>query len=101
MIKSNRRWKIFKILSGPSPIFALSFYTTVSQTQTGATVPLKTEKMNTIYIFEISKKKYVLHQKKVLKIFQFIFFTVYRVRGAEICRNVTLVGEYSSTVKNE
>ncbi len=34
-------WKILKTLSGSSPIFALSFHTTFSQTQTGATVPLK------------------------------------------------------------
>jgi hypothetical protein len=35
-------WKILKMLSGSSPIFALSNHITCSQTQTGATVPLKT-----------------------------------------------------------
>jgi hypothetical protein len=33
--------KKFKSISGSSPIFALSNYTTFSQTQIGATVPLK------------------------------------------------------------
>jgi hypothetical protein len=34
-----------------------------------------------------------------LKIFQFIFFTVYRVCGAVIGGNFTAIGEYSNTVK--
>ncbi len=34
------QWAILKTLSGSSPIFALSIHTTLSQTQTGATVPL-------------------------------------------------------------
>jgi hypothetical protein len=34
-------WKILTTLSGPSHIVALSFHTTFSQTQTGATVPLR------------------------------------------------------------
>jgi hypothetical protein len=33
-------WKFLKTLSESSPIFALSFHTTFSQIQTGATVPL-------------------------------------------------------------
>jgi hypothetical protein len=40
LIKSQtEEWKILETES--SPIFALSFRTTFSQTQTGATVPLK------------------------------------------------------------
>jgi hypothetical protein len=35
------QWAILKTLSGSSPIFALSIHTTFSQTQTGATVPLR------------------------------------------------------------
>jgi hypothetical protein len=35
------QWAILKTLSESSPIFALSIHTTLSQTQTGATVPLK------------------------------------------------------------
>jgi hypothetical protein len=38
--------------------------------------------------------------KKVLKIFDFFFFTVLRVRGAVVGENLTPIGEYSSTVKN-
>jgi hypothetical protein len=38
--KSKVLWKIFQMLSGPSPIFALSNHTILCQTQTGATVPL-------------------------------------------------------------
>jgi hypothetical protein len=37
----KKLWKILKTLSGSSPIFALSNHTTCSQTQAGATVPLK------------------------------------------------------------
>jgi hypothetical protein len=41
LIKSQwRSGKFLKTLCGSSPIFALSFHTTFSQTQTGATVPL-------------------------------------------------------------
>jgi hypothetical protein len=40
--------KNFKTLSGSSPIFALSNYTTFSQTQTGATVPLRIKTVGTI-----------------------------------------------------
>jgi hypothetical protein len=39
--KSKKLQKIFKMLSGSSPIFALSNHATFSQTQTGATVPLR------------------------------------------------------------
>jgi hypothetical protein len=38
--KSKEQGKIFKTLSGSSPIFALSIHTTFSQTQIGATIPL-------------------------------------------------------------
>ncbi len=38
--------------------------------------------------------------KKVLKIFKFFFFTVYRVRGAIVGENLMPIREYSSTVKN-
>jgi hypothetical protein len=38
--------------------------------------------------------------KKVLKIFEIFFFTVYRVRGAVVGENLMPIGEYSSTVKN-
>ncbi len=37
--------------------------------------------------------------KKVLKFSKFIFFTVYRVRGAAVGENLMPIGEYSSTVK--
>jgi hypothetical protein len=39
--KMKELWKILKTLSGSSPIFSLSSQTSFSQTQTGATVPLK------------------------------------------------------------
>ncbi len=35
------QWAILKTLSRSSPIFALSIHTTFSQTQTGATVPVR------------------------------------------------------------
>jgi hypothetical protein len=41
LLKLKKLWKILKMLSGSSPIFALSNHTTCSQTQTGATVSLK------------------------------------------------------------
>jgi hypothetical protein len=37
---------------------------------------------------------------QVLKNFQFFFFTVYRVHGAVVGGNFSLIREYSSTVKN-
>jgi hypothetical protein len=44
--KSQRYIKIFKTLSGSSPNYFLSHYTTFIQTQTGATVPLNLEEEN-------------------------------------------------------
>jgi hypothetical protein len=41
MKKSKTHWKIFLSLSGSSPKHFLSHLTTFSQTQTGATVPLR------------------------------------------------------------
>jgi hypothetical protein len=38
----EKKHKNLKAITGSSPIFALSNYTTFNQTQTGATVPLKT-----------------------------------------------------------
>ncbi len=40
--KSKAHWKILKSLSGSSPKYFLSHLTNFSQTQTGATVPLRT-----------------------------------------------------------
>jgi hypothetical protein len=48
--KSKEQWKIFKTLSGSSPIFALSIHTTFNQTQTDATVPLR---VNFIHIVRL------------------------------------------------
>jgi hypothetical protein len=42
LLKSNKQCKILQTLSGSSPIFELSIYTTFGQTQTGATVPSNT-----------------------------------------------------------
>jgi hypothetical protein len=39
--KSKKLWKILKTISGSIKVFALSNNITCSQTQTGATVPLK------------------------------------------------------------
>jgi hypothetical protein len=39
--------------------------------------------------------------KKVFKIFEFFFSTVKRVRCAVVGKNLTPIGEYSSTVKNQ
>jgi hypothetical protein len=43
-IKIRKHKKKLKALSGSSPIFALSNYTTFDQTQTGATVPSSLKK---------------------------------------------------------
>jgi hypothetical protein len=39
-MRFGHKTKKFKVISGSSPIFALSNFTTFSQTQIGATVPL-------------------------------------------------------------
>ncbi len=43
---------------------------------------------------------YKFQNKKVLKIFHFYFFTVYRVSGALVSGNFSPIGEYSSHVNN-
>jgi hypothetical protein len=44
--KSTEKCKILKTLCGSSPIYALSFHSTFSQTKTGATIPLINSKRN-------------------------------------------------------
>ncbi len=66
--------------------------------------------MSSTYFLNWIKKRIFTHKglrylktsipKKVLKISQFSFFTVYRVRGAVVGGNFSPIGEYPSTVKN-